>query len=352
MLRQRTNKVLLTDGLQVAEIRDILNNPSSEDDSEMPSPRQSSGASSSLTHQGFVFGYSLTLNDLQSLHPSQTQSFVLLLIFEETFDPVVRIVHRPTVRKIMIRASNGRETLSKAEEALLFSIYYGAVCSLTPEQCQDQIGGEQEELANRFRCAVEQALARANFLSTTSIMVMQAFVLFLICLRSQDDTRMVWSLTGLIRNLAQSIGVHRDGTNFSLSPFETEMRRRLWWHISLLDSRSTEDHGVEPSFTEAFYDTKLPLNINDEDISPETKDFPKERVGTTEMTFCLIRFELSEASRRISFAPPGVMPSGMNYPVKSLAEKEKLIEETHKRIEERYLQYCDMMVPYVALVST
>ncbi len=286
------------------------------------------------------------MNNLRKLHPSLTQLFVLWKIFEENVDPVVRILHRPTVRNVIIKASSNTETLSKSQEVLLFSIYYGAVCSLTPAQCNHQLGEDKDQITSRFRFATEQALARANFLNTSSLMVLQALVLFLICVRSQDDTRTVWSLSGLATRLAQALGVHRDGTNFGLTPFETEMRRRLWWHISILDTRAAEDHGADPSYTEAFYDARLPSNINDEDISPETKDPPKARQGTTEMTFCLIRFELSGAARQLNFAAPGSGPAGYTKrPQKTLAERERIIEETHQRIEDRYLKYCDMTVP-------
>lgn len=329
----------------MAEMRDILDAPSSEDDEDFPSPDQSVPGSSS-NHQGFVFGYSSMMNNLRKLHPSLTQLFVLWKIFEENVDPVVRILHRPTVRNVIIKASSNTETLSKSQEVLLFAIYYGAVCSLTPAQCNHQLGEDKDQMSSRFRFAVEQALARANFLNTSSLMVLQALVLFLICVRSQDDTRTVWSLSGLATRLAQALGVHRDGTVFGLTPFETEMRRRLWWHISILDTRAAEDHGADPSYTEAFYDAQLPLNINDDDISPETKDPPQERKGTTEMTFCLIRFELSQAARRMNFAAPGKTPAGYSKRShKTLLEREKIIEETHQKMEERYLKYCDMTVP-------
>jgi hypothetical protein len=244
-----------------------------------------------------------------------------------------------------MKASSNTDSLSKAEEVLLFSIYYGAVCSLSPAQCEKQLGQDKEQLSNRFRFAVEQALARANFLNSSSLMVLQAFVLFLICVRTQDDTRLVWALSGLTTHLAQALGVHRDGTNFGLSPFETEMRRRLWWHICILDSRAAEDQGADPTFTEAFYDARLPLNINDDDISPDTRETPKERQGTTEMTFCLIRFELSAASRRVNFAGPGLANGGFGRPQKTVEERAEMIEEIHKRMDEKYLQYCDMTVP-------
>jgi hypothetical protein len=335
----------------MAEMRDILDAPSSEDEEEISSPDQSIPGSSSMSHQGFIFGYSSMMNTLRTLHPSPSQLFGLMLIYEENVDPVVRILHRPTTRSIIMKASSNTDSLSKSEEVLLFSIYYGAVCSLSTTQCEKQLCEDKEQLSNRFRFAVEQALARANFLNSSSLMVLQAFVLFLICVRSQDDTRLVWSLSGLTTHLAQALGVHRDGTNFGLSPFETEMRRRLWWHICILDTRAAEDHGADPSFTEAFYDAKLPLNINDDDISPETKETPKERQGTTEMTFCLIRFELSAASRRMNFAGPGLTHCGFKRPQKTREEREKMIEDTHKRIDAQYLQYCDMTVPCVSLVT-
>jgi hypothetical protein len=97
-------------------------------------------------------------------------------------------------------------------------------------------------------------------------MLLQAAVLFLTCIRQQDDTRFVWTMTAVVLHLAQGLGLHRDGSNFGLNPFETEMRRRLWWHICLLDMRSSEDHASDPQVYEAFYDTRLQLNINDDDI--------------------------------------------------------------------------------------
>ena len=69
------------------------------------------------------------------------------------------------------------------------------------------------------------------------------------------------------------------------------------------------------------------------------------------MTFCLIRFELSAASRRMNFAGPGPTHCGFKRPQKTLEERERMIEETHKRMDALYFQYCDMTVPYVSLLA-
>ncbi|KIW30712.1 uncharacterized protein PV07_02419 [Cladophialophora immunda] len=331
---------------EIAEMRDLLDPSSTDDEDEVHSPetdRQSN-------HQAFLFGYSSVMQDLRELHPSPSQIFILWEVFKENVDPVVRILHRPTAKTILMNAASSIDRVSKPAEALLFSIYFGAVVSLTPEQCQQLLDEDKQSLLKKYRFATEQALARADFLNSSSLMCLQALSFFLIFVRHCDDSRLVWALGGLAIHLAQSLGIHRDGTHFGLNPFDTEMRRRLWWQISLLDNRAAEDHGVDPSFTEEFYDTKVPANLNDDDIYPGMKEWPKERVGATEMTFCLIRYEIGVFSRRFNFTAPGYGPS--QVPELSLEEKEKLIDECHRKLEEKYLRHCDMNMPIYWVAAT
>lgn len=86
------------------------------------------------------------------------------------------------------------------------------------------------------------------------------------------------------------MGLHRDGSVFNLTPFEMEMRRRMWWHICLLDWRISEDIGLEATVTPLSFDTKMPLNIDDEDMEI-TSTVLSERHDYTEMAFSLIRYE-------------------------------------------------------------
>lgn len=153
-------------------------------------------------------------------------------------------------------------------------------------------------------------------------------------------------LTGLLIRLAQSLGLQRDGEQFGLSPLETELRRRLWWQIVHLDLRASEDHGSEPTILDQSFDTRFPLNINDEDIDASMKEPPPEHEGATEMTFDLIRYSVSTTARRLSYVPPGL---GIKCRKKSemftLEDKERLIEELHQHIEKKYLRHCDMNIP-------
>jgi hypothetical protein len=146
--------------------------------------------------------------------------------------------------------------------------------------------------------------------------------------------------------IAQSLGLHRDGSKFGLSPFDTEIRRRLWWQVCIVDVRASEDHGSDPSIMSSSYDTKLPTNCNDSDLDPSYKELPQPREGVSEMTFCLIRFEICSLARVISYAPPGQCPlDGMIPKPSSFEEKERMIKESGMRMENTYLRHCENAGP-------
>jgi hypothetical protein len=265
-------------------------------------------------------------------------------IYEENVAPLITIVHRPTAKNLFFEAAQNPDALDKNQEALVFSMYLCSIVSMAPDQCMVQFGQDRTAAVKQYRFATEQALAKAGFLNTQSLVLLQAAVLFLVCVRREDDSKFVWSMTSIVLRLAQSLGLHRDGTNFALKPFETEMRRRLWWHISLMDVRSSEDHGTDPLIHENMYDTLLPLNINDEDISPEMEEPPEEREGCTDATFCLIRCEITSALRRANYVCPGAQwraPSS----VPSIDRCERMIKIISERCEQRYIRHCDMNVP-------
>ena len=271
---------------QIAEMKDILDDPS-EEEYEHPSPETDPG--STINHQAFVFGYSSTMTSLRILHPPAKMIMKYWEFYVQNVDPLVKILHVPTTEKLLEEAVENIDHVPKATEAMMFAVYFSAVISLTAEECKNLLQQDREIALKRYRFGVEQALAKTDFLGTQELVVLQAFTLFLICVRRYDDTRFVWSLTGVAIRSATSLGIHRDGSQFGLNPFETELRRRLWWQICTLDSRASEDQGTEPSIVDAAFDSKIPRNINDTDIWPGMKEPPEDRVGFTDMSFVLVR---------------------------------------------------------------
>ncbi|OXV08601.1 hypothetical protein Egran_03640, partial [Elaphomyces granulatus] len=77
------------------------------------------------------------------------------------------------------------------------------------------------------------------------------------------------SMTSVVVRIAQGFGLHLDGADAGLTPFDTEMRRRLWWrNISVLDN-----------IHRCSYTTRFPLTIDDDDFGPASIELPTERAG-------------------------------------------------------------------------
>lgn len=138
---------------------------------------------------------------------------------------------------------------------------------------------------------------------------------------------------GLLIRAAQALGLHRDGSHFPhLTPYEVELRRRLWWAVCVLDIRASEDQGTEYTIPAGSFDTRLPLNINDADIHPDGtqgKEPLQERDELTDMTFALDMYKVCEVTRRIM--APGARPS--------LPEQARLLAELHATLERGYLRH-------------
>lgn len=210
---------------------------------------------------------------------------------------------------------------------------------LTSRQVKLNFNADKSYLIQQYRFALEQALAKAEFLTKPDITVVQAFLLFLVLVRRHDDTRFAWTLTALLIRMSQALGLHRDGSHFpNLTPFEVEMRRRVFWAVCVLDLRSAEDQGTDFMIVDGTFDTQLPLNINDNDISPEIQDFPKPREGTTDMAFSLIRYEICALSRRLHTASSNMTVTCAHDAAGSLEEREALLTDVHERVKERLLK--------------
>ena len=117
-------------------------------------------------------------------------------------------------------------------------------------------------------------------------------------MRVHTSTNSRWVLIGIAIRMAQSLGLHRDGSTLNLTPFESEMRLRLWWVLCLLDSRASEDHGYKPSAL-SHPALRYPLNVNDVDIHPDQTEPPQESDSWTDMTFFLTQLQTISLLRKV-----------------------------------------------------
>ncbi|GAD99309.1 C6 transcription factor, putative [Paecilomyces variotii No. 5] len=343
--RYITHEALVSLGDQIKELQDLVESPNDRsEDSE-----ESGGLRTEHIHNDtyFLFGYSCFAESLRGFHPSTPQSQLLWNVYQHNVAPVIMIFHKPTLQTLIVKASTNPDALDRTSEAVVFAVYYASVTSMGSEDRQRYLGEDHRSALQRYRFATQQALARAGFLHSRSLPLLQAAVLFFTCLRQPGDSEFVWTMTAAMCRIAQGLGLHRDGSAFQLSPFDTEMRRRLWWHIYLLDWRTAEYHAIGNQIQECSYDTKLPLNINDSDISPESTEPPEERAEFTEMTFCLVRCEMTVAHCRL----PDIA-SAKGRAELSLEEHLYELAKTRLQLQKKYLRYCEVSVPIQWVTAT
>ncbi|CAG8130601.1 unnamed protein product [Penicillium nalgiovense] len=323
---------------QIDELHDLLV-PSSSHTDEYLSPDN--------VHHGdqhydcFLFGFSSVAHTLANYHPQPKQLSSLWDNYHRNVAPLLMIVHPETLKEVFLGFHVGPKSLDSDSECLLFAVYFSASVSMCADQCVLELGDTKEAMTSHFRFATEQAFVRADLTSSKSLMLVQAAVLYLKSLRALEQMRTVWTMTSIVIRLATGLGLHRDGSAFNLQPFEVEMRRRLWWSICILDIQTAEDQGTDPMIHDVFYDTQLPLNINDEEIRPGMKSMPREHADHTSLTYFLLQCEVALATRRLTYYLPGNPCSALQ----TIEERQALVQDLDRRLHERYVRHLDTTNP-------
>ena len=175
-------------------------------------------------------------------------------------------------------------------------------------------------------------------------------------IRSNENSRGSWILISLVVRIAHALGLHRE-KNGGKSPhrlFEREMRRRLWWQICVLDRQANYDRCSDPIITTHNFSTQLPLHVNDEDLIPDNPHEVQARKEYTDITLSLVCHEVFNVERRLNYGPAGGFDCSQQMADDPWAHRRDWVVVRQRRIEDRYLRYCNMITPaerYTFLVA-
>jgi len=158
-------------------------------------------------------------------------------------------------------------------------------------------------------------------------------------LRVQNSGRGIWTLNGLAIRAAQTIGLHRDGSKLGLSVFDSEIRRRVWWHFMGRDGRAAEDYGFQnihsPSLASG---AALPLNLDDADLYPAMERLPPPRVGWTRMTMAVVSIDVAKTWSKLLQLDCSPANDSLE------ATRAQIVGDLRRRTE-KILQHCTPVVP-------
>lgn len=132
------------DGLKVDAQQLAGDVSDSSEDGEWPEPTSQSNEieRTPLERNSFLFKHSLSSGnfDLGDFHPLPSQVPFLVETFSENVNIFVRIVHIPSMNKIVRDLRHkGVSSLTPSHEALMFSIYYAGITSMEDEDVSNRI---------------------------------------------------------------------------------------------------------------------------------------------------------------------------------------------------------------------
>lgn len=282
-----------------------------------------STANTKRVNMGFSFSLNPSLVQTWTLHPPEPRIVALWQVFVDSVDPILKVVHVPTTQQQLGYPCHDLASTPPAFESLMFAIYYSAICSMRWSVSYETLPREERRvLLDRYRGGLEQALTRANVLTAPNVTTLQALAIYLTCARHVVDKAYVWTVTGLLVRLAMKLGLHHDPMSLDISLFASEMRRRLWWTIVVLDILTAEAYDTEPLIPDRSYDTKLPASLNDADLSIDMTTLPSERRPSLDMLFSFMRIDYTTSTHKILF------PSN-NKP--TMQQRNEMIDELSRR---------------------
>lgn len=277
------------------------------------------GASYIPPTSGFFFGQVGQTPSFINFLPSKDVGDRLLQRYWAAAHPIARCVHRTSFEvqyaSFWDNIINGYEPPPPAQ-ALVFAAWFTAAVSVDDGRANQEYGFNKQYLVEHMKIATEAALSKANFLRTTRVDTMQAFIMYLVSTRQPERLRYPAHmlqiplcraevsrahsvLVGAAVRMAECMGLHRDGEAYGLGPLETHVRRLLWHQLCFIDIRTCEAQGPKPAIRREDYDTKLPLNCEEEQLTPQTHMQPDSGEQWTSTLLPLVRFEMNEMMRII-----------------------------------------------------
>ncbi|KAE8375013.1 hypothetical protein BDV26DRAFT_283830 [Aspergillus bertholletiae] len=228
----------------------------------------------------------------------------LFKIFLERVDPAFKILHAPSLKAFLLEGKSylDYEPGHMAPATLSSAVYFAAACSVTEDESKNLFGCNKGWLVARYQQESEAALAKADFMISNDLTILQAFVLFLLASRSQDSSRRIWTMLSMALRIAQALLLHLPEIPFPVRPLECELRRRLWTHIGLLDIQCSLERASEPMMQATWVQSNPPSNINDNDISFGMDSPVQESEDFTDMTFSIMTLKAQCTVRLLNFS--------------------------------------------------
>ncbi|KAI1382071.1 hypothetical protein F4677DRAFT_439875 [Hypoxylon crocopeplum] len=255
-----------------------------------------------IPNGGFFFGQIGEPPSILQFLPYRAVADRLIKQYFVSVHPIAPCSHKPSLEAIYTtfwEEVNAGFEPRPSMQAVIFGVMFSGAISLDETTASPELGGyTKASWVASLKMGTETALSKANFLRTTKVETMQAFIVYMLPLCRAEVSRAHSVLVGAAVRMAECMGLHRDGEAYGLTPLETHVRRLIWHQLCFLDIRTCEAQGPKPVIRRDDYDTKLPINCNEDELT-HAATAPEPSDTWTTNTLPLIRFEINEVMRTV-----------------------------------------------------
>lgn len=223
-----------------------------------------------------------TTASLISLLPSRAVVDELVGLYLTYIESTHRIFHAPTFLRDLDKFWGLTDTPNMASPSFAAQLLLMLSCAwhlADPVSLQEKNG---EEL--KCYTAVEWVLHAEKWIENLHVKrpEINSMRISILLIKARNWYGMkrsqAWLATGTLVREAMMAGYHRDPSRYMrISPFNKEMRRRIWTTIVELDLQVAFDRGMPPSVQSSDYDVFSALNVNDNEFNEDVTDLPLGR---------------------------------------------------------------------------
>lgn len=281
----------------ISEVKKYFEEHKKQYDEQVRKVMQHKGSATIGTSMLFKSVSNIGRTDLLKRFPPRQIANDLITRYFATENPSAHIIHPPTFRKQYERHWANPEQTSIAWLGMCYAMMSLALQSYHRAGDAPMAHRDAWEQSLSYLEYTSECLVHADFTQPV------VFMLETLCLyyqaeyaRSRDAETGIWILMGIIVRLAMRSGLHRDpGPYKSLTPFQAEMRRRLWTFIHTTDILMSFQIGMPSLIKSKDCDVAFPANLHDEEMDEDIKIMPPSRPWgeMTPMSFMLVNTHMT-----------------------------------------------------------
>jgi hypothetical protein len=207
----------------------------------------------------------VTLKDVLAVLPSRQDADGMISAYFNARNIAVPFIHTHQFRRQYAAFWNDQVSANLLWISIMFSVL--ATGAIIPEKKRESISSSYDSAT--FISMSARCLVSGNYSKTAGFSV-EALAMHLHArsFYKEDQDIDLSQLHTLTVRVAQQQFYHVDRGDFSqiVTPFQAEMRRRVWYYLQYYDVMLSLEHGLPPTIHEDTYSVGHPTNITDDDF--------------------------------------------------------------------------------------